>query len=535
MKKIFQIIAILIIVTLIAEVNAIASYNFEKIDFADDDNTLKPFGENLFTGQFGADKTGGLNSNYLIQVGDEITIAIWGLFEFKETLKVDNQGNIFIPQIGPIKVSGVANSQLNNKVKAEVRKIYPSEVEIYTTLNGTKPLSVFVTGGINRPGRYAGMAKDTLLNFIDQAQGINFDTGSFRKINIIRDKKTIESFDIYQFLINGQIPAFQLKDNDVILVDKKGFTISADGEVGNKNIFEFKTSPIFGQEIINFAKPTNKATNVSISGFRAGKPFAKYLSLTDFRKFQLQNGDAVLFNSATIADKIKIFVEGEHLGPDVVVAPNDSSILEILAQVKINPDLSNYKAVRLERAEVAKRQKASLENSLKRLEEAVLVNNSNDRQEAQIKQQELQMVQNFIKNAKQIKPKGTVVIARDGKIEDIKVRDGDRIIIPSISNIVMVTGEVNVPSAVVFDKNYDLDDYINRAGGFSLRAKEDGIIIVKQNGDTVTEGSTKIEAGDEIIILPEIKMDNLTIARNVMELVYRTVLSVAVPINLLDN
>ncbi|MDX1950527.1 MAG: polysaccharide biosynthesis/export family protein [Rickettsiales bacterium] len=535
MKKIIKILAVFLLISLVAEVNAIASFNFEKIDFASDENKLKPFGENLFTGQFGADKTGGLNSNYLIQAGDEITIAIWGLFEFKETLKVDNQGNIFIPQIGPVKVSGVANSQLNNKVKSEVRKIYPSEVEIYTTLNGTKPLSVFVTGGINRPGRYAGMAKDTILNFIDQAQGINFETGSFRTIKILRDKKLVESFDIYQFLINGQIPNIQLKDNDVILIDKKGATISADGEVGNKNIFEFKSTPIFGNEIINFSKPTNKATNVSVSGFRAGKPFAKYLTLEEFKKFQLQNGDAVLFNTATIADKIKVFVEGEHLGPDVVVAPNDSTIMEVLSQVKINPELANYKSVRLERLEVASRQKSSLENSLKRLEEAVLVNYTTDKQEAQIKQQELTMVQNFIKNAKQIRPKGTVVIAKDGKIEDIKVRDGDRIIIPSKSNIVMVTGEVNVPSAVVFNADYDIDDYIDRAGGYSLRAKKDNIIIVKQNGDTLTADSSRIEAGDEIIILPEIKMDNLTLAKTVMELIYRTVLSVAVPINLLDN
>ena len=65
-------------------------------------DALPPFGANLFTGGFRGAMGDGLNADYQVKPGDQITVRAWGAFEFDRVLPVDAQGNIFIPGSGPL-------------------------------------------------------------------------------------------------------------------------------------------------------------------------------------------------------------------------------------------------------------------------------------------------------------------------------------------------------------------------------------------------------------------------------------------------
>ena len=67
-----------------------------------------PYGANLFAGGYETERSDGLNDNYLIAPGDKLNIWIWGAVNFSNVVTVDNQGNIFIPDVGPINVKNVA-------------------------------------------------------------------------------------------------------------------------------------------------------------------------------------------------------------------------------------------------------------------------------------------------------------------------------------------------------------------------------------------------------------------------------------------
>jgi protein involved in polysaccharide export with SLBB domain len=516
--------------------NALASYSYDENVFAEiSEDELKPFGENLFVGQFSVDQNIGVNPNYVIQRGDEVSVSIWGDIEYTNSHIVDNQGNILIPKVGPVAVEGVKNSNLSAVVNKQVREVFPSGVEVYTNLLGTKPVSVFVTGAVNKPGRYSGVSTDSLLHYLDKAQGVDYKKGSFRNIKLIRDNEVIEVFDVYNFLLNGEIPQAQLENNDIILVAAKGLNIAVEGDVKNRNIFEFRKNYALGQEVIDLAIPNVGVTHVSISGFRNNQSFSKYLTLKQFRSFDLYDGDSVRFHTAIKPQTIKIYVDGEYLNPGVIVAPQGSTLVEILSQIEVDPKLANYESVRIERKSVARQQKIALENSLRRLEESVFVAKTYSAEEQEQKTEEARLISAFIENARKVQPKGTVVVSDKNGIEDIKLQNEDRIVIPTKTNIVLVTGEVTVPSAVIYNPEYDIEDYIEKAGGFSIRADSDKMIVLKANGATVPAYNTRIEPGDQIMILPEIKVDRISIARNVADLLYKVILSVAIPINLFDD
>ena len=132
-----------------------------------------PFGVNLFTGGFRAEREDGFNPNYIIQPADRINLRVWGALTFEDTVVVDAQGNIFVPEVGPIQVAGVSNSQLTDHIRQAILQVFTRNVEVYTNVAGTTPVAVFVTGYVNTPGSYAGVASDSLLYFIDRAGGVS--------------------------------------------------------------------------------------------------------------------------------------------------------------------------------------------------------------------------------------------------------------------------------------------------------------------------------------------------------------------------
>mgnify|MGYP000618119448 FL=1 len=142
---------------------------------------------------------------------------------------VDQQGNLFIPEVGPVHVAGTKNSSLLNTVRSAISRVYTDNVQAYVSLQSAQPVAVYVTGFVNHPGRYAGGSLDSVLSFLDRAGGIDPERGSYRRIEIIRNKKIIADLDLYQFALAGSVNTLRLKDGDVILVKEKGTSVSAYG------------------------------------------------------------------------------------------------------------------------------------------------------------------------------------------------------------------------------------------------------------------------------------------------------------------
>lgn len=93
-------------------------------------------------------------------------------------------------------------------------------------------------------------------------------------------------------------------------------------------------------------------------------------------------------------------------------------------------------------------------------------------------------------------------LANPGSEYDIPLLEGDRLVIPEVTNTVQIQGEVMFPNAVVFSPGKGLKYYIDAAGGYTDKAKKSRVYVIYQNGmaDKVRLGNVKLEPGCMVVV-----------------------------------
>ena len=492
----------------------------------------RPFGANLFDGGFTRDSEDGLNPGYIVQPGDQVAVRIWGAIEFNEVLRVDARGNIFIPKVGPVRVGGVSNRNLNSRVTSAVRSVFTDNVRVYTSLNGAQPVAIFVTGFVPQPGRFSGIPSNSPLHFIDQAGGIEEQRGSYRSIKIMRAGELLVELDLYDFLLQGILPTLQFQDGDTIVVGVRNSVVSVTGDVANSAVFELKQPTARGAELTAQALIEPGVSYVAISGIRQAKPFSVYLPLEQFNQFELHDGDAVKFSADQHDTIIVVEVEGAHLGPSTYAVPRDTRLQEVLDYIAVDPVLADVNALSLRRKSVAERQKQALEESLRRLESRYLTASSSTDAESRIRAQEANLISEFVKRARGTEPSGRLVVATGGKVADILLQQGDTISIPRRSDSVLLSGEVYVTQAILHRDSLRARDYVALAGGFTEQADKRRIVVIHSNGEVTTDKNPVVRAGDEIIVMPKVPTKNLQLASILADILYKVAIATSVAMNI---
>mgnify|MGYP002764918633 FL=1 len=490
-----------------------------------------PYGANLFAGGYETERSDGLNDNYLIAPGDKLNIWIWGAVNFSNVVTVDNQGNIFIPDVGPINVKNVAASKVNNLVTSHISEVFTNNVNVYVNLLTATPVSVYVTGPVIRPGQYAGQSSDSVLYFLKRAGGIDSDRGSYRHIKVLRQNRVIQQIDLYEFMQQGKMPKLSLKDQDVILVEPQGPMINVAGKVRNPFRFELKNSTALGSELIDYALPLAKVSHVGVIGDRASGPFSVYMPYKDFDRIQLSDGDKVLFNDDMHAQVYDVQVMGSYRGPSYFTVRKETRLHDLLNHIPIDPNMADYGSIYIMRKSVAARQKEMLEDSLNRLERSVFTAPASSDGEASIRTKEAELVMRFVEKARKIQPLGKVVVSDKGMIANILLEQGDQIVIPNKTDLIQVGGEVMMPQAVVYNKNASLEDYVAWAGGYTDRANDKRIAVVHANGLMEFKDGGDVMPGDQILVMPKVDSKMMQSIKDITQVIYQVAVAANVVLN----
>lgn len=491
------------------------------------------FGANLFTGNFARAGATQFNPDYLVAVGDRVHIRLWGGYTFDHMAVVDPQGNIFVPHVGPIKIVGVRNSELQQRVEAAVRGVFRSNVYSYASLAGAQPVRIFVGGNVMRPGLYHGTSMDSLLNYLDQAGGIDPERGSFLAVQVKRGASVRASFNLYDFLLNGQLPLLQLSDGDVIFVPPIANRVRVSGLVNNAKRFEFANGSETVAQLMQLAKPLAQATHVRITRNTGTVKNTEYYPLQDANTLALQNGDELEFTSDKKPGTITVRVEGEHMNPQEYVLPYGTRLGALMQSIQTLPD-AEPESIQLFRQSVKQRQKEMLATSLRSLESALLTARSGSQGEASLRKDEADLTLQWVERAKQIEPSGQVQIAQARQRDDMLLENGDVIRIPRKDGLVLVSGEVLFPNAVAFDSGLSLGDYINRAGGFTQMADNARVVVAHRNGafEQVDMGrifaNADIKAGDQILVLPKVDEKKRQFWKDITQIMYQIAVSAKV-------
>ena len=488
-----------------------------------------PFGANLFMGQAPA-TTGAINPSQTLGIGDEVAVFIIGAVTIETVSPVDSQGNIFIPEVGPVRVLGVPAGSLNDTVEDSVREVFRDNVQVYTTVLGLQQIAVFVTGFVERPGRFTGGALDSIIDFLTRAGGVDPDRGSYRDIVVERGGQVIARADLYQFLLFGDLPSIQFQMNDTIVVGAQMPTIAVAGDARNPFRFEVTSTGVTGQQLVDLARPLPGVSDVYLSGIRDNEPLVAYYTLDEFGNERLFDQDEVVFQADQPLNAFTLYTDGAVLGPSVLVASPGVRLHTVLDYIAIDPAIAEPNAVFLFRESVARQQAQSLQDALDRLERSLITaTGGGGAAQAQALAQEADLIQSFIERARDVEPDGRVVVARqDGTIANVRMEDGDIIVVPESTDLVLVSGEVSIPQALLFEPGLEPEDYVLAAGGYTERGDRGNFVIRRLNGQTFTADELPaIQAGDEIIVLPEVPIAYLALASDIAQIIGQVAVTAA--------
>jgi len=489
---------------------------------------LEPFGASLFMGNFAGTWHDGMQPQYAVMPGDRIMVQAWGAYEFEGVLVVDRQGNIFIPEVGPVYVEGVSNAALQKTVADSISAVFTQNVEVYASLLSSQPVAVFVTGNVLRPGRYAGGPGDSILYYLDRAGGIIAERGSYRHITVKRNNRRIADIDLYDFLVNGNLPGLRLEDGDVILVGKRGAGVAAMGLIRQQARYEFDGKGISGRALLGMAHPMPGASHASVSGTRHGAPWNAYMTLEEFSSLTLRDEDIVEFHADVPGGTIMVGAAGAIAGASRFAVRKGTTLRALLHYVGVDPALASIKAIYLRRRSVAEQQRKAIQDGLRRLEHTALTATSQSVDEANIRVREAELVQDFVKRAATVEPDGVVVVSRRGELKDVILEDGDLVYVPQKSDVVQVVGEVAIPKAVVYDRKLGVKDYVAGAGGFNDRADRSNVLVMKPNGEIGLVSSLGIGPGDQLMVMPAYDSKAVQSIKDIVQIIYQMAVSAGV-------
>jgi protein involved in polysaccharide export with SLBB domain len=186
--------------------------------------------------------------DYILGPGDGVNITVWGKVEGQWYVVVDRDGNINLPKIGALGVTGLSFQEFKEVLSKELSKYYTG-FQLNVSMGALRTIRVYVVGNTDNPGAYTVSSLSTLVNALLEAGGPS-KTGTMRDIQVKRSGETIVHFDMYDLLLEGdKTKDIRLISEDVIFIPPIGSLAAIAGSVKKPAIYELKGKTTISQLI----------------------------------------------------------------------------------------------------------------------------------------------------------------------------------------------------------------------------------------------------------------------------------------------
>ena len=257
---------------------------------------LDRFGYKFFSksGSFAPDQMSLVGPDYVVGPGDTLKIDIWGNVEGNYEVSVDRNGEIVLPKVGVINLWGQTFSQVKETIRKHISK-YFKEFEVNVTMGGLRSIQIFLVGEVCEPGTYNVSSLSTALTALI-AGGGPAETGTLRRVQVIRAGNVVKDIDFYNFLLRGdRSQDVRLQSGDTIFVPVVGPLVGVAGNVRRPAIYELNGEKIL-EQVLDLAGgiiPTAYLQKVQIERVEAhqkhtvldldlGQGFAPHAAATQF-------------------------------------------------------------------------------------------------------------------------------------------------------------------------------------------------------------------------------------------------------------
>ena len=202
---------------------------------------LPHFGAELFDNPlaYAADAAAPAPAEYVLGQGDEVRIQIWGAVDYAGSQTLDRNGQISLPKIGTLNLSGVQVKDLEITLRKHVATVF-NNVTLNASLGKLRGITVYVVGQAQQPGTYNLSSLSTLVNAVFASGGPGAN-GSMRSIQLKRAGKTVTTLDLYDFIAQGdKSKDAALQPGDVIMIPPVGPRMALTGATDHGAIYELK-------------------------------------------------------------------------------------------------------------------------------------------------------------------------------------------------------------------------------------------------------------------------------------------------------
>lgn len=295
--------------------------DFQKFVASTTQQVLPIFGASLFRqvpSTFSPLDQGPVPSNYVLGVGDQVRVQVWGQVNFSTETTIDRTGGIYLPQVGEVHLAGTSASSLAKVLRDAVSHVFRN-FHLTASVGQIRSIQVYVVGDARRPGVYTISSLSTLVDALFASGGPSPD-GSMRNIQVRRNGKVIAHFDLYRLLLSGKrsndVP---LHSGDVIFIPPVGAQAAITGSVKHPAIYELRKGETIGQLIQDAGGSSAIAAKTYISIDRIIDHKDREAMQVSFNKAGLstpvQSGDLIRIHTIVPLFKNTVTLRGNTANP----------------------------------------------------------------------------------------------------------------------------------------------------------------------------------------------------------------------------
>ena len=447
-----------------------------------------------------------LNSDYLVDVGDQFKLLLTGKISEEIDLEIGRDGSLPIPEFGKVYVAGKSLSDAEALVSAFI-DLKTVGVSSYLSLAKVRDIQVLMLGGIESPGIFTISGGSSVLSALNVAGGIS-DNGSYRKIDVKRSGKVIDTVDLYDIFVFGKFNATStLRSGDTIFVHPSSFIVPVSGGVNYEALFEIMPDETAGSAIKfagGFSEGFYGFDNIAVEGVDLNGTKNTVVALQEVQSFTLNPRDSVIVPSFVNEPKPAqhVIIEGMVHRPGKYIIKEGAKLSEVIERAGgYKNDAYTFGGALFRKSALEKEKIFAQLNYSDTVNYIVSnigkPNRSVDSSALDLLGEELRS-QNF---TGRLVADFNIASFRSDSSSDIQLAHQDRIIIPPLQKIVYLFGDFKNPSNLTFNSSFAAKDYVKLVGGLKDSAYNE-LLVIDPDGTTHLFNSKSLLFSKSVDIYP---------------------------------
>lgn len=433
---------------------------------------------------------------YYIGGGDEFFVSVIGLPSINYSVAINPQGDLYVPELGLLKLGKIPLAEAQNKIADYVREKLKKHNEIYVQLNRVKTVSVTVVGAVENPGTYLLSGGSRVLDAIRAANKEatpSVNENNFREV-LCKNKDSIKTIDMFDFLLKNDVagnPYLYPGDNISLSRATKKIYLNALTKSGTNGWVPIKEN----ETLAGFLsyQQFDRSVDTSIIYFQSIEDSShrsmKSIAWNDAGSMVLHDKDIITIpEKKNYSPVFLVSIGGEVARPGMYPIIRDSTdareILAMAGGVTSLSDMDRAVIIRTRMAEQGQKNRST--EKMDKIQESRAI-----RPEMMSGLEKMTIMSDY--SVMRLKRFGTT----------IKLEENDRIFVPTKDMFVYISGNVKRPGAYEYVAGERMGFYISKAGGYTGKASKSNVFGMRYFEKVCQQTDLSEILEGDIIVVPE--------------------------------